>query len=407
MAINLAILGFGVIGSGVAEVLTENKKLIESRIGSEINIKYILDLREFKGHPLEHLIVHDFNVILNDPEVSVVAEMMGGSHPAYDFSKACIEAGKSVVTSNKEVVANFGAELQHLAAENGVRYLFEASVGGGIPIIRPMMHDLQSNEIVSVSGILNGTTNYILTQMIENGVSFENALADAQAKGYAEKDPTADIEGLDAARKIVILAALAFGTILRPDDIHVEGITRLTLDDVKITEAFGASLKLIGHTEKIDGKVLCMVSPRVVPKQNPLSGVSDVFNGVLVDANMVDKVMFYGRGAGKLPTASAVVADLIDVWQTDAKQVAEVVWSPASKETVADFSSYACRSLAIYKGTADSASTLSTHFDGAEVKAFPALGLLAVMTEELTEEKADALSASAPLPFVKRIRVLG
>lgn len=407
MAINLAILGFGVIGSGVAEVLTENKKLIESRIGSEINIKYILDLREFKGHPLEHLIVHDFNVILNDPEVSVVAEMMGGSHPAYDFSKACIEAGKSVVTSNKEVVANFGAELQHLAAKNGVRYLFEASVGGGIPIIRPMMHDLQSNEIVSVSGILNGTTNYILTQMIENGVSFENALADAQAKGYAEKDPTADVEGLDAARKIVILAALAFGTILRPDDIHVEGITRLTLDDVKIAEAFGSSLKLIGHTEKIDGKVLCMVSPRVVPKQNPLSGVSDVFNGVLVDANMVDKVMFYGRGAGKLPTASAVVADLIDVWQTDAKQVAEVVWSPASKETVADFSSYACRSLAIYKGTADSASALSTHFGGAEVKAFPALGLLAVMTEELTEEKADALSASAPLPFVKRIRVLG
>ncbi|MBR2907439.1 MAG: homoserine dehydrogenase [Clostridia bacterium] len=407
MAINLAILGFGVIGSGVAEVLTENKKLIESRIGSEINIKYILDLRDFKGHPLEHLVVHDFDIILNDPEVSVVAEMMGGSHPAYDFSKACIEAGKSVVTSNKEVVATFGAELQHLAAQHGVRYLFEASVGGGIPIIRPMMHDLQSNEIVSVSGILNGTTNYILTQMIENGVSFESALHDAQLKGYAEKDPTADVEGLDAARKIVILAALAFGTILRPNEIHVEGISRLTLDDVKVAEAFGASLKLIGHTEKIDGRVLCMVSPRVVPKQNPLSGVSDVFNGVLVDANMVDKVMFYGRGAGKLPTASAVVADLIDVWQTDARQVAEVVWTPASNDTVADFASYVCRSLVIYKGTADSASALSTHFGGAEVKAFPALGLLAVMTEELTEEKVDALSASAPLPFVKRIRVLG
>jgi len=407
MAINLAILGFGVIGSGVAEVLTENKKLIESRIGSEINIKYILDLRDFKGHPLEHLVVHDFDIILNDPEVSVVAEMMGGSHPAYDFSKACIEAGKSVVTSNKEVVATFGAELQHLAAQHGVRYLFEASVGGGIPIIRPMMHDLQSNEIVSVSGILNGTTNYILTQMIESGVSFESALHDAQLKGYAEKDPTADVEGLDAARKIVILAALAFGTILRPNEIHVEGISRLTLDDVKVAEAFGASLKLIGHTEKIDGRVLCMVSPRVVPKQNPLSGVSDVFNGVLVDANMVDKVMFYGRGAGKLPTASAVVADLIDVWQTDARQVAEVVWTPASNDTVADFASYVCRSLVIYKGTADSASALSTHFGGAEVKAFPALGLLAVMTEELTEEKVDALSASAPLPFVKRIRVLG
>ena len=406
MAINLAILGFGVIGSGVAEVLTENKRLIESRIGEEINIKYILDLRDFKGHPMEHLVVHDFNVILNDPEISVVAEMMGGSHPAYDFSKACIEAGKSVVTSNKEVVANFGAELQHLAAVHGVRYLFEASVGGGIPIIRPMMHDLQSNEIVSVSGILNGTTNYILTQMIENGVAFEAALADAQAKGYAEKNPSADVDGLDAARKIVILAALAFGTILRPDEIHVEGITSLTLEDVKVAEAFSSSLKLIGHTEMVDGKVLCMVSPRAVPKQNPLSGVSDVFNGVLVDANMVDKVMFYGRGAGKLPTASAVVADLIDIWQTNAADVKEVVWTPASKANVADFSLYACRSIFICRGDADNASLLSTHFGGAEVKAFPALGLLAVMGDSMTEAKADALSASAPLPLVKRIRVL-
>ena len=406
MAINLAILGFGVIGSGVAEVLTENKKLIEARIGKEINIKYILDLREFKGHPLEHLIVHDFNVILSDPEVSVVAEMMGGSHPAYDFSKACIESGKSVVTSNKEVVANFGAELQHLAAEHGVRYLYEARVGGGIPIIRPMMHDLQSNEIVSVSGILNGTTNYILTQMIENGVAFEDALREAQANGYAEKNPAADVEGLDAARKIVILAALAFGTILRPDDIHVEGITALTLDDVKVAEAFGASLKLIGHTELVDGKVLCMVSPRVVKKQNPLSGVSDVFNGVLVDANMVDKVMFYGRGAGKLPTASAVVADLIDIWQTNAADVKEVVWTPANAENVACFSDYACRSVVICKGSAAEAPALSAHFSGAEVKAFPALGLLAVMTERMSEAKADAAVASSPVPVEKRIRVL-
>ena len=406
MAINLAILGFGVIGSGVAEVLTENKKLIEERIGQKINVKYILDLRDFKGHPMEHLVVHDFNVILNDPEVSVVAEMMGGSHPAYDFSKACIEAGKSVVTSNKEVVANFGAELQHLAAEHGVRYLFEASVGGGIPIIRPMMHDLQSNEIVSVSGILNGTTNYILTQMIENCASFEDALREAQAMGYAEKNPAADVEGLDAARKIVILAALAFGTILRPDEIHVEGITTLTLDDVTVASAFSSSLKLIGHTEKTDGKVLCMVSPRVVPKQNPLSGVSDVFNGVLVDANMVDKVMFYGRGAGKLPTASAVVADLIDIWQTNAADAKEVVWTPANAENVADFSLYACRNLFIYKGEAAHASALSSHFGGAEVKAFPALGLLAVMSDKMTERTADTVGASAPLTLVKRLRVL-
>ena len=406
MAINVALLGFGVIGSGVAEVLTENKALIEQRIGREINIKYILDLREFKGHPLEHLIVHDFNVILNDPEVSVVAEMMGGSHPAYDFSKACIEAGKSVVTSNKEVVANFGAELQHLAAVHGVRYLYEASVGGGIPIIRPMMHDLQSNAIVAVNGILNGTTNYILTQMIDNGVSFEDALKDAQQKGYAERNPAADVEGLDAARKIVILAALAFGTILRPDDIHVEGITALTLDDVKVAEAFSASLKLIGHAEKQDGRVLCMVSPRIVPRSNPLAGVADVFNGVLVDANMVDRVMFYGRGAGKLPTASAVVADLIDVWQTDPASVREVVWTPATPETVADFGDYVSRSVVIFRGTAENAPALSAHYNRSEVKVFPELGLLAVMSEALSEKEADALSASAPLPLVKRLRVL-
>ena len=406
MAINVALLGFGVIGSGVAEVLTENKALIEQRIGREINIKYILDLREFKGHPLEHLIVHDFNVILNDPEVSVVAEMMGGSHPAYDFSKACIEAGKSVVTSTKEVVANFGAELQHLAAVHGVRYLYEASVGGGIPIIRPMMHDLQSNAIVAVNGILNGTTNYILTQMIDNGVSCEDALKDAQQKGYAERNPAADVEGLDAARKIVILAALAFGTILRPDDIHVEGITALTLDDVKVAEAFSASLKLIGHAEKQDGRVLCMVSPRIVPRSNPLAGVADVFNGVLVDANMVDRVMFYGRGAGKLPTASAVVADLIDVWQTDPASVREVVWTPATPETVADFGDYASRSVVIFRGTAENAPALSAHYGHSEVKAFPDLGLLAVMSEALSEREADALSASAPLPLVKRLRVL-
>ena len=406
MAINVAILGFGVIGSGVAEVLTQNKALIEQRIGREINIKYILDLREFKGHPLEHLVIHDFNIILNDPEVSVVAEMMGGSHPAYDFSKACIEAGKSVVTSNKEVVANFGAELQHLAAVHGVRYLFEASVGGGIPIIRPMMHDLQSNAIVSVNGILNGTTNYILTQMIDNGVSFEDALKDAQQKGYAERNPAADVEGLDAARKIVILAALAFGTILRPDDIHVEGITALTLDDVKIAEAFSASIKLIGHAEKMGEKVLCMVSPRVVPKSNPLAGVSDVFNGVLVDANMVDKVMFYGRGAGKLPTASAVVADLIDIWQTDATLCKEVVWMPATAENVANFSEYVCRSVVVFRGSAADAPALSAHYNRAEVKAFPALGLLAVMSDALTEARADELSASAPVAFVKRLRVL-
>ena len=253
--INVAILGFGVVGSGVAEVLTQNKKIIENKLSKEVNIKYILDLRDFPGNPFEKLVVHDFNIILNDPEVTVVAEMMGGSHPAYDFSKACLEAGKSVVTSNKEVVANFGAELLRIAKAHGVAYLFEASVGGGIPIIRPMCNDLASNNITEINGILNGTTNYILTKMTTEGADFADVLKDAQDKGYAERNPAADVEGLDAARKIVILAALAFGKAVSPNDIHVEGITDIATEDVEIANSLGYSIKLIGHAEKIDGKI--------------------------------------------------------------------------------------------------------------------------------------------------------
>ena len=232
--INVALLGFGVVGSGCAEVLTANKEKIASGIGDEINIKYILDLREFPDSPFGHLVVHDFNTILNDPEVSVVAEMMGGSHPAYDFTKALLEAGKSVVTSNKEVVSTFGVELLELAAENNVRYLFEASVGGGIPIIRPMMVDLASNKIKKINGILNGTTNYIITSMRDSGVSFEDALKEAQRLGYAEANPAADIEGIDAARKAVILGAVATGKLISPDAIHREGVTKITLSDVAL-----------------------------------------------------------------------------------------------------------------------------------------------------------------------------
>ena len=288
--VNVAILGFGVVGSGVAEVLTQNKSIIEKKLDREVNIKYILDLREFPGNPFEGKIVHDFNIILNDPEVSVVAEMMGGSHPAYDFSKAALEAGKSVVTSNKEVVANFGAELLEIAKAHGVAYLFEASVGGGIPIIRPMCNDLASNNIKEVNGILNGTTNYILTKMCSEGADFADVLKDAQDKGYAERNPAADVEGLDAARKIVILASLAFGKTVSPSDIHVEGITQITTEDVETANRFGYSIKLIGHAEMIDGKILAMVSPRFIPTSNPLSGINDVFNGISLKADMVGEV---------------------------------------------------------------------------------------------------------------------
>ena len=348
--VNVAILGFGVVGSGVAEVLTQNKKIIENKLGKEINIKYILDLREFPDSPFGRLVIHDFNVILGDPEVSIVAEMMGGSHPAYDFSKACLEAGKSVVTSNKEVVANFGTELIDIAKKNGVAYLFEASVGGGIPIIRPMCHDLASNNITEINGILNGTTNYILTKMTSEGASFANVLKDAQEKGYAERNPAADIEGLDAARKIVILSALAFGKAISPNDIQVEGITDISTEDVEIANELGYSVKLIGHAEKLsDGKILAMVSPRLIPNSNPLSGINDVFNGILLKGDMVGEVMFYGPGAGKLPTASAVCADIVDVIAHEEGGMSLPSFTIAEKDDVADFEKYACRRLFIFE----------------------------------------------------------
>ena len=347
--INVAILGFGVVGSGVADVLTENRSIIENKVGEKINIKYILDLRDFPESPFGHLVVHDFNVILNDPEVSVVAEMMGGSHPAYDFSKAALLAKKSVVTSNKEVVANFGAELLEIAKENGVSYLFEASVGGGIPIIRPMCNDLASNRVLAVNGILNGTTNYILTKMMTEGAAFDDVLRDAQEKGYAERNPAADVEGLDAARKIVILAALAYGVAISPDVIHTEGITKITSEDVDIAQSLGYAVKLIGHAEKCDSGILAMVSPRLIPLSSPLAGINDVFNGILLDCDMVGKVMFYGPGAGKLPTASAVCADIVDIASHGADAIKLPTFVAAEPSDVADFSSYACRRLFIFK----------------------------------------------------------
>ena len=345
--IQIAILGFGVVGSGTAEVLTENKKIIEERLGCEYAIKYILDLRDFPDSPFADLVVHDFNVILNDPEVTVVAEMMGGSHPAYDFSKVCLEAGKHVITSNKEVVSNFGVELCSIAAEHGVRYLFEASVGGGIPVIRPMLNDLASNKITKICGILNGTTNYILTKMRDEGESFADALSEAQKLGYAEANPSADVDGIDAARKIVILAALASGKLISPKTIHTEGITSISLLDTKIAEALGCSIKLIGQAHIAKDGLTALVSPCMVSKANPLSRIDDVFNGILIDANMVGEVMFYGPGAGKLPTASAVVADIIDVIAHRDAELKVISWKDADESDLADFDGFACKRVFI------------------------------------------------------------
>ncbi|MBR2431451.1 MAG: homoserine dehydrogenase, partial [Clostridia bacterium] len=326
--ISVALLGFGVVGSGTAEVLTQNKKMIEAHIGDEIAIKYILDLREFPDSPFGHLVVHDFNVILNDPEVSIVAEMMGGSHPAYDFTKALLSAGKSVVTSNKEVVSTFGVELLELAEKNGARYLFEASVGGGIPIIRPLGNDLMANEVLSVDGILNGTTNFILTKMKNEGSDFEDVLKEAQRLGYAEADPSADVDGIDAARKIAILGAMASGKLADPKKIPTKGIREVTAEDTEIAKEMGYAIKLIGHYEKTDcGRLSLSVAPRFVPFSNPISGIDDVFNGIMVRGNMLGDAMFYGRGAGKLPTASAVCADIIDAAKSPVARAVPLRWA--------------------------------------------------------------------------------
>lgn len=333
--INVAIFGFGVVGSGTAEVLTQNAKLISERVGDDINIKYILDLREFPDSPFADKIVHDVNVILNDPEVKICAELMGGSHPAFEFSSAALKAGKSVVTSNKEVVATFGPELLAIAKENGVRYLFEASVGGGIPVIHPIGSCLTANDITEVNGILNGTTNYILTQMINENKDFDTALAEAQEKGYAERDPSADVDGIDTCRKIAILSAIAFGKLVPPEKVYTEGIRGVTLRDVANAAKIGASIKLIGKSVRVGDKICACVGPTLVRNSCPLSNISDVYNGVLINGNAVDDVMFYGRGAGKLPTASAVVSDIIEIATYISHPVHNVpVWERLSDDEI-------------------------------------------------------------------------
>lgn len=405
--IQIAILGFGVVGSGTAEVLTENKAIIEKKVGQPFDIKYILDLRDFPDSPFADKVIHDFKIILHDPEVSLVAEMMGGSHPAYDFTKACLEAGKSVVTSNKEVVANFGTELLAVAKAHGVSYQFEASVGGGIPIIRPMNQDLSSNNITAVNGILNGTTNYILTKMEREGTPFSEVLKDAQKKGYAEANPTADIEGLDAARKIVILAAMAFGKRMDPNTIPCEGITKITVEDMELARELGYAIKLIGHTEIKDGKILCMVSPRLVPFSTPLAGVSDVFNGILLDADMVGQVMVYGPGAGKLPTASAVVADMIDIMEHTPAAINAPVWTDATSEDVMDFSAYTCKRLVVVNAPLSAADGLASTFGATQFSAKD--GRLAMISAAYSEAEMAALlnKIAESYPIVTCIRVLG
>lgn len=309
---NIAVLGYGTVGSGVVEVINTNQTSINKRAGKDINVKYVLDLREFEGDPIQKILVHDFDIIVNDPDVDIIVETMGGVNPAYEFSKKALLAGKSVCTSNKELVAKHGAELLAIAKEKKLNYLFEASVGGGIPIIRPLNSCLTADEITEITGILNGTTNYILTQMSQKGYAFEDVLKKAQDKGYAERNPEADVEGYDACRKIAILTSLVAGSQVDYEDIYTEGITKITDVDMKYAKEMNASVKLLGRSKKVGETYYSMVAPFIIGEKHPLIGVNDVFNGIFVHGNVVDDVMFYGRGAGKLPTASAVVADVVD-----------------------------------------------------------------------------------------------
>lgn len=310
--VNIAVLGYGTVGSGVVEVINTNHEIINKRAGEEINIKYVLDLRDFPGDPVQQILTHDFNDILNDDEVKVVVEVMGGINPAYIFVKQCLAAGKSVATSNKELVASHGPELLAIAKENNVNFLFEASVGGGIPIIRPLNTSITADEVTEITGILNGTTNYILTKMDQEGASYDEVLKQAQDLGYAERNPEADVEGGDACRKIAILTSIVYGKHLDYTKIHTEGITKISTEDFKYADALGVSIKLVGTTKKEGDTLYSFVAPMMLDENHPLSGIHDVFNGIFVHGNVVDDIMFYGRGAGKLPTASAVVSDVVD-----------------------------------------------------------------------------------------------
>ena len=330
----VAILGFGTVGSGVAEVLSKNSQGIARRSGGEIQVKYILDVRDFPDSPFKDCFVKDFSIIENDPEVDVVVETIGGAKVALEFTTRALKAGKSVVSSNKELVATHGYELLQLAKANGVSYLFEASVGGGIPILRPLTNCMAANEVEQITGILNGTTNYILTRMIKAGLTFEQALKEAQDNGYAEKDPTADVDGHDACRKICILSALACGQHVYPQQVPTQGIREVTLADVAYADSCGYKIKLLGRClREPEGKVCAFVAPHLVSCENPLAGVEDVFNAIAVTGNAVGDVMFYGRGAGKLPTASAVVADVIDIAR-DPKRDRGNQWGPGSEDLV-------------------------------------------------------------------------
>ncbi len=401
----IAVLGYGTVGSGVVELMEQNAATVAKSAGEEVEVKYIVDIRDFSNDKNASKFVKDFSIIENDPEVSVVVETIGGTNPAYDFTKRALLAGKSVVTSNKELVATHGAEFFKIAKEKNVNYLFEASVGGGIPVLRPIAQCLGANDIDEIYGILNGTTNYILTRMIKAGLTFEKALSEAQELGYAERDPSADIEGHDACRKICILASLAFGNHIYPEYIKTEGITKVTLEDVRLAGLAGKVIRLLGRCKlSDDGKVYAYVGPHLVDKSSPIASVEDVFNAIMVHGDMVGNVMFYGPGAGKFPTASAVCADVIDaVKHIESRKY--LGWNDAGAEAVADMSGFkSCYYVRIEGENARSAATQV--FSGIEF--IDDEFATAFITSELSEAEFEAKleSLSERVDILSQMRVL-
>ena len=398
----VALLGYGTVGSGVVEVIRLNQESINKKAGTDIEIKYVLDLREFPGDPINDIVVHDFNQIVGDKEIEIVAEAMGGVEPAYSFAKASLQSGKSYVTSNKELVALHGSELLEMARKNNVNFLFEASVGGGIPIIRPLNECLTADEIGEITGILNGTTNFILTKMKNEGRTFEDVLKEAQDLGYAEKNPAADVEGYDACRKIAILASLALGKHVNFEEIPTEGITKVTAEDMKYADKMGYVIKLLATCKKQDGDVFARVSPMLISKEHPLAMVNDVFNAIFVNGNVIGDVMFYGRGAGKLPTASAVVADIIDAAKHKGTNIVSF-WS-ANKVELKDHNDVKVRYFVRVKASEDTINHIKAHFTHLEeVEALQ--GEYAFITAECTEgtfkEKVEMLDSDAVISQIR------
>ncbi len=403
--VQIAVLGFGTVGSGVVELIDRNHDAIEGKFTEGVHVKHILDLRDFPDSPYNDRVTHDFDEILEDPEIKIICETMGGKEPAYTFSKKALSKGISVCTSNKELVAAYGPELIRIARENNCNYMFEASVGGGIPIIRPMNTALTPEYITSIVGILNGTTNYIMTRMEKAGLTFEAALKEAQDNGYAERNPAADIEGHDACRKIAILSSLMSGKTVRYEDIPCEGITGITKPDHAYARKLNMAIKLLGVSNRSeDGKDLSVrTAPFLVPAGHPLHGVEDVFNGVYVHGNMVDDLMFYGRGAGKFPTASAVVADVIDCAKHLGKHVVcfwdhEVLaLADTSKESYAYFVRVEAKDQALVQELFGDVNYVEADQEAGDEVAF----VTDMMTEAQFQEKADKLTG-----MITRIRVL-